>query len=77
MDEVMRSVASNDGGFIHWRHRLSDDPFERHALRMALHEIDNYIMSRPGYRVTVTVEREPGLHVPDTADELLTGAADH
>jgi hypothetical protein len=62
MDEVIRGVADHTFGFIKWQFDQGNGPATTPSdLQKVFDSVDDYLIDKPGYRVTVTVEREPGL----------------
>ena len=71
MDEVIRGVADHTFGFIKWS--FAGVPHDN--LQKVFDSVDDYLIDKPGYRVTVTVEREPGLDAMLPRLGLLEGQA--
>lgn len=71
MDEVARAIADHDGRTVNWN--VNSPLFMLDELRDICDATDAFLLDRPGYRVTVTVERHPGLDTP--APGLLAGDA--
>jgi hypothetical protein len=73
MDEVIRGTADHTFGFIKWT--LNGPPVPVDNLQKVFDAVDDYLIDKPGYRVTVTVEREPGLDTMLPRLGLLGGQA--
>jgi hypothetical protein len=73
MDEVMKATCDHTFGFIKWKFDPANGGDD--SLRKVFDSVDDYLIDKPGYRVTVTVEREPGLDTLLPKLGLLEGRA--
>lgn len=56
MAEIAKAIATHNGGIVIWN--LHGQPA---GVDRVFNEVDKYLIDRPGYRVTITIEAEPGL----------------
>jgi hypothetical protein len=71
MDEIVRAIADHDGGIVDWHVdaplSLLDD------INPLCTAVDHFLLDRPGYKVTISITRRPGVEAP--VPGLLTGDA--
>lgn len=77
MDELIRARAEHAAGVVEWKFEANSPAalFTPPDLHKVYDSIDDYLIDKPGYRVTVTVERDPGLDTTIPTPMLATGTA--
>lgn len=74
MSEIFRGCAEHNAGLPSWR-VVSEGITNLDETQPLLNAIDDYIMEHPGFRVTISIERDGGVsEIPSSAD-LLAGEA--
>lgn len=65
MRELVRAVASHCVGYVRWVFEPNNGAAP--AMAAVYDAVDDWLLNRPGYRITIIVEREDGVaaqHAP-------------
>lgn len=70
---IGRAIAEHSGGMVNWAIDWDRGKGKPDTLRKVFDQIDDFLLNRPGYRVTITVEREDGIVDPTNPELLARG----
>lgn len=70
---IGRAIAENSAGLVNWLLDWKMDKGNPENLRKVFDQIDDFLINRPGYRITITVEREDGIVDPTNPELLARG----
>lgn len=74
MRELVRAIASHAIGYVQWRFIPCNGAVP--GMGGIFDAVDDFLLNRPGYRVTIVVEREDGTNVQEARDSRLLADAE-